>query len=284
MTDFGSETFRRVSTLLTQTAEDCLHNVACLKEAAVRDPLPELRTLDTTKVADLLCSESKGTKTYSILAQAVPQPNKPDGTAQLAQLIWTGPEQRYRLNSVIVNANGTLLVARNGGVDVRKSAAGLGATYDDAALRAIALSEAYLHCSKVADIPDVGQLLMMLFGMFNHKDPLDDARREAAGARFHRLREEYAERLSQKVTDLRNRAFDRSAIEKSVPGAYINYMPMYLTEDDAPGSRIVNDVWFPERYATPLMQSLAEAQARAMSSQGSQQAKPKGWISRLLGR
>jgi hypothetical protein len=284
MTDFGSETFRQVSTLLAQTAEDCLHNVARLKEAAVRVPLPELRTLDTAKVADLLCSEANGTKTYSILAQAVPQPNKPDGTAQLAQLIWTGPEQRYRLNSVIVIANGTLLVARNGGVDVRKSAAALGATYDDAALRAIALSEAYLHCSKVADIPDVGQLLMMLFGMFNQKDPLDDTRREAAGARFHRLREEYAERLSQKVTDLCNRAFDRSAIEKAVPGAYTNYTPMYLTEDDAPGSRIVNDVWFPERYATPLMQSLAEAQARAMSSQGSQQVKPKGWLSRLLGR
>jgi hypothetical protein len=159
MTAFGSETFRQVSALLAQTTEDCLHNIACLKQAAVRDPLPELRTLDTAKVAELLCSDENGAKTYCVLAQALPQPNKPDGTPQIAQLIWSGEEMRYRLNSLIVNANGSLLVARNGSQDISNPAAAFGAAYDDVALRAIALSEAYLHCSKVADQPDISQLL-----------------------------------------------------------------------------------------------------------------------------
>ena len=152
------------------------------------------------------------------------------------------------------------------------------------ALRAIALSEAYLHCSKVADQPDISQLLLMMFGMINKQDPLDDARRDAAGAAFQRLREEYRERINQKYADLLYRAFDRRTIEKAIPNSYVNYTPIYQTEDDAPGSRIVNDVWFPERYATPLMQTLAEAQAKAMTSQRTQPAKPKGWLSKFLGR
>jgi hypothetical protein len=282
MTVFGPETFRRVSALLDQTAKDCLHNIACLK--GVTNPLLELRMLDTAKVAQLLCAEENGTKTYCVLAQAMPQPNKPDGTPQIAQLIWSGEEMRYRLNSTIVNANGSLLVARNGGQDLRKSAAAFGAAYDDGALQATALSEAYLHCSKVADQPDISQLLIMMFGMINKQDPLDDARRDAAGVAFQRLREEYRERLNQKYLDLLNRAFDRRAVEKAIPSAYVNYTPIYQTEADAPGSKVVNDVWFPERYATALMQSLAEAQAKAMTSRGAPAAKPKGWLSRLLGK
>jgi len=234
-------------------------------------------------VAQLLCSEVNGTKTYCILAQVVLPPAKPDGTSPAAQLIWTGEEQRYRLNSVIVNANGGLLVARKGGLDLRKSAAALGATYDDAALRATALSEAYLHCSRTTGT-DVSQFLVMLLGLISENDPLDDARRTAAFADLKRLGAEYQERINRNLADLLNRAFDRGAVERAIPGAYMNLMPIYQTENDAPGSRVVNDVWFPERYATPLMQSLAEAQAAAMASRGAPQARPKGWLSRLLGR
>jgi hypothetical protein len=283
MTDFGSETFRQVSALLAQTAEDCLHNIACLKSTA-KDPLPELRILDTAEVAALLCAQANGTKTHCVLAQALPQPNKPDGTPQRAQLIWSGEEMRYRLNSIIVNANASLLAVRNGGQDIRNSAAFFGAAYDAAAEQATALSEAYLHCSKVADQPDIGQLLLMMLGVINKQDPLDDARQAAAVAAFQRLREEYRERLDQKHADLLNCAFDRRAVEKALATAYVNYTPIYQTEDDAPGSKVVNDVWFPERYATRLMQSLADAQAAAMTSRPAPPAKPKGWLSKLSGR
>jgi len=283
MTAFGSETFRQVSALLAQTAEDCLHNIACLKDTT-KGALFELRELDTSKVAQLLCSEKNGTKTYCILAQAVVPPDKPDGTPQAVQLIRTGEEQRYLLNSIIMNANAGLLMARNGKLDLRKSAAALGATYDDAALRATALSEAYLHCSKTADNPDIGQFLVMLLGLINKNDPLDDARRTAAFADLQRLRLEYQDRINRKLADLPDRAFDRGAVEKVIPNAYVNYTPIRQTEDDEPGAKVINDVWLPERYATPLMQSLAAAQATAMASRTAREANPKGWLSRLLQR
>lgn len=42
-------------------------------------------------------------------------------------------------------------------------------------------------------------------------------------------------------------------------------LPVWTTVKDHAGARVINDVWFPREFAEPLLKSLAEQQARAMT-------------------
>ncbi|MBS0540577.1 MAG: hypothetical protein JSR47_17565 [Proteobacteria bacterium] len=281
MADFNIATFERAATILADTVDDCLHNVAHLKTDW--PDMTQLRVIDTASLHNLLRTEEEGGKIYCVLGEAVPPAEATGGDSQRCALIRTGEEQRYRLNTAISNANVIVATKRSGKDEGAEVLSFLGKSYDEIALRATALEEAFIHLSKVLVGDDLQRLKLGLLQLQIASDtnPLDDARRAAAWAELKRLVKIYHDRLQHAVGALEGRTFDPAFVRNYGPGVYKNSVPIFETERDGPGARIINDVWFPERYATPLLHSLAEQQTQTIAP-SRPPPRPRGRLSKLL--
>ena len=276
MEDFGAETFKQAAAILSSTQEDCLKNIAVLKaeRKAATQPKPpssdsqgllrlfrrkaeqkrpaesKLLPLDTQGLLSLLRREDEEGTIYCLLGEAT----------ETRQVRMSGEEQRYLLNTEIMFANVEARAAQDPAVSSH-----LGERYDLIALRCMALAEAFLHLSKVAASPDLGMLILNFVGLARTNDSMDKERATRADKRLGFLIEDYMKRLEWGTLDLINRGMDSVRILTLGKTVYRNTMPLWHTERDAPGSRFINDVWMPERYATPLMMDLAKQQAASMT-------------------
>lgn len=269
MPEFDSATFQKASAILSSTSEAALANVAILKQgrgllASVfgkGNPVAKLAPVDSAALFDLLRIEQADKKTFCLIGAVTKvAENGQPGSIQL-----TGQHQRYALNLEIVNVNALVLVLRNGQGNARSlpAAADL---YDSIALRSRALAEFFIYLAKVASKPDIGGLILAIAGLMNTTDPLNESRQATASNDLRALIADYEQRLRTAVGEVARRAANPGRIGELAKQIYVNRMPIWTSEDDAPGAKVVNDVWFPERYATPLMAGLAEQQAAALAS------------------
>lgn len=269
MADFDSATFQKAAAILSATSESALANVALLKQsrgllASVLgrgNPVAKLAPLDTAALFDLLRVEQASKKTYCLIGAVT----KVAENGQLGSIQLTGQNQRYVLNCEIVNANGLVLVLRKGQGNAQSLPA-VANLYDSIALRSRALAEFFIYLAKVASKPDLGALIMAISGLVSTADPMNESRQTAANTDLRALVADYEHRLRNGVGDIARRAANPGRIGELAKQMCVNRLPIWTTEDDAPGAKVVNDVWFPERYATPLMAELAEQQAAALAS------------------
>ena len=139
----------------------------------------------------------------------------------------------------------------------------MGVTCDEVMYKATLLESMFKHAANLAQNKNVYPFLLNLVGFSQSAKPSTEELKEALAC-CNQYTKEYNEKVPQAIEHLMQNAFDPAGLEERIQHETIlNGLPIWFmcgyNEDD----KIINDVWLPQQYAAPLMQAVADEEARA---------------------
>jgi hypothetical protein len=111
------------------------------------------------------------------------------------------------------------------------------------------LRESLLHLANIADQPEANEFVALYSTGRGQDGP--------ASKKLKSMIEDYKVCFGNVSREVLDTVLNR----KAMPQIYYNPIPWWLEETDEVGARVVNEVWFPGRYAQPLLAHLAAEQA-----------------------
>lgn len=138
----------------------------------------------------------------------------------------------------------------------------LASQLDEILLGTRALSEAFLHISKVAAQPAVARRIISIAG---YDDGSTLSLQDAADADrvLTKLLEQYKQRRMRAASEVLAAALNTDALAPRVGQMHASQIPAWMDKPDENGAKIVNDVWLPADYAERIA---GQAQAREVSA------------------
>jgi predicted GNAT family N-acyltransferase len=209
--------------------------------------------ISSQKLSELLNSRM-GTEIKSILMGTI------SGEHEFTPTIM---HQLFELHTAVFLLNAcvaTILDGKDTSTDWRTI---MGVACDEVMYKATLLQSMFKHASNLAQNKHVYPFLLNLVGFSQSVRPSTEELKEALAC-CNQYTKEYNEQVPQAIEHLMQNAFDASGLEERIQNETIlNGLPIWFMCGYNDDDKIINDVWLPQQYAAPLMQAVADEEARA---------------------
>jgi hypothetical protein len=141
----------------------------------------------------------------------------------------------------------------------------MGVTCDEVMYKATLLEGIFKHAANLSQNKNVYPFLLNLLGFSQNTRPGTEELEEALAC-CNQYTKEYNDQVPQTIEHLMKNAFDQAGLEERIRNETVvmNGLPIWFMCGHSQDDKIINDVWLPATYGAPLMQAVADEQARSM--------------------
>jgi len=169
----------------------------------------------------------------------------------------------FEVHTLCQIVNGCVSAVQSGQLEMLNV---LGPACDSLMLRAKLLQESLIHAGTVSDDELVSSFLVQLVGVAL-QNPLGPAAEQQAADKHAEYIRLYQARLQQAGKELMVNCSNAQQMAEMLNSCAVPMRgaPIWFICGYTPQDHIVNDMWIPERWAQPLMRTITEEQAKALS-------------------
>jgi hypothetical protein len=141
----------------------------------------------------------------------------------------------------------------------------MGVTCDEVMYQATLLEGIFTNASNMSQNKNVYPFLLNLLGFSQRTTPGKDELEEALTF-CNQSTKKYNDQIPQAGARLIKNAFDGAALQERIRNepVALNMLPIWFMSGHNQEDTIINDVWLPQTWGAPLLQAVAEEQARTM--------------------